>query len=57
MKKLGGNVRRDKLNWSALVKLGWRVVVVWECEAARADVLRKKISLLDLELKGATTAG
>jgi len=40
-----------------LVKLGWRVVVVWECEAARADVLRKKISLLDLELKGATTAG
>jgi G:T-mismatch repair DNA endonuclease (very short patch repair protein) len=57
MKKLGGNARRDKLNWCALVKLGWRVVVVWECEAERADVLHKKINRLDLELKGATTAG
>jgi DNA mismatch endonuclease (patch repair protein) len=57
IKKLGGNARRDKLNWCALVKLGWRVVVVWECEAERADVLHKKINRLDLELKGATTAG
>jgi DNA mismatch endonuclease (patch repair protein) len=57
MKKFEGNVRRDKLNWRALVELGWRVVVVWECEAERADVLRKKITRLDLELQGATTAG
>lgn len=56
MEKLGGNVRRDKLNARALVKLGWRVVVVWECEAERADVLRKKITRLDLELQSVTTA-
>ena len=56
-KKLGGNARRDKLNWRALAKLGWRVVVVWECEAERADVLRKKVTRLDRVLKGAPVAG
>ena len=56
MRKLGGNARRDKLNWRALVKLGWRVVVVWECEAEQADVLHKKITRLDRELQGATMA-
>jgi DNA mismatch endonuclease (patch repair protein) len=53
MKKLGGNATRDKLNRRALTKLGWRVVVVWECEAERADVLLKKITQLDQELQSA----
>jgi DNA mismatch endonuclease, patch repair protein len=56
MKKLGGNAKRDKLNSRALGKLGWRVVVVWECEAERVDLLRKKITRLDRELQRATTA-
>ena len=30
--KLDGNAARDKLHKSALEKLGWKVVVVWECE-------------------------
>jgi DNA mismatch endonuclease (patch repair protein) len=30
--KLEGNAARDKLHRSALQKLGWRVLVVWECE-------------------------
>ncbi len=29
--KLGRNVERDKENINALVMLGWRVLVVWEC--------------------------
>lgn len=37
--KLGGNLSRDQINRSRLSKLGWRVLVVWECETARmADV-------------------
>jgi DNA mismatch endonuclease (patch repair protein) len=31
--KLNGNAARDKLHQSALRKLGWRVIVIWECEA------------------------
>jgi DNA mismatch endonuclease (patch repair protein) len=54
VKKLGGNVTRDKLNRGALLKLGWRVVVVWECETERADVLHKRFIRLDRELQRAT---
>jgi DNA mismatch endonuclease (patch repair protein) len=34
--KLQGNAARDKLHARALRKLGWRVVVVWECETEKA---------------------
>ena len=30
--KLMGNVERDKKNIKKLKKLGWRVMVLWECE-------------------------
>jgi DNA mismatch endonuclease (patch repair protein) len=30
--KLNGNAARDKLHQAALRKLGWRVMVIWECE-------------------------
>lgn len=29
--KLGRNVERDRENVAALIDLGWRVLVVWEC--------------------------
>jgi G:T-mismatch repair DNA endonuclease (very short patch repair protein) len=31
--KLNGNAARDKLHQAALKKLGWRMIVIWECEA------------------------
>jgi DNA mismatch endonuclease (patch repair protein) len=30
--KLNGNAVRDKLHQRALRRLGWRVIVIWECE-------------------------
>ena len=32
--KLKGNARRDRIKDEALKVLGWRVIVVWECELA-----------------------
>lgn len=29
--KFGKTVRRDKRNFEALRKLGWKVAIVWEC--------------------------
>jgi len=48
IKKLEGNVLRDKQNGRALRKLRWRVVVVWECEVGRGpkvlfDQLRQNL--------------
>jgi DNA mismatch endonuclease (patch repair protein) len=35
LKKLEGNAARDRLHRRALSKLGWKVVVVWECETEK----------------------
>ena len=42
-KKLEGNVARDKVKQSALRTLGWRVIVVWECETEDTRDLRNRL--------------
>lgn len=37
-KKITRNVERDFLNYEALESLGWKVLVIWECE------LKKKVA-------------
>jgi len=39
--KLQGNAKRDRSHRRALRKLGWRVVVVWECETEQAGALQR----------------
>jgi DNA mismatch endonuclease Vsr len=44
--KLNGNAARDKLHQARLRKLGWRVVVIWECETGCercAQILRQQL--------------
>jgi len=43
--KLAANVARDKRNIGALQKLGWRVLVIWECEVGRKRLLQDKLAL------------
>jgi len=33
-RKLGGNVKRDRRNYTALRAAGWKVFIVWECSIA-----------------------
>jgi DNA mismatch endonuclease (patch repair protein) len=42
--KFRENVERDRRVKRELRKLGWRVLTVWECEAARPDRLAKRLS-------------
>ena len=35
--KFRSNIERDQRNSTALRKLGWRVVTVWECQAASTE--------------------
>ena len=46
--KLSRNATRDKLNYAKLEKLGWRVLIVWECEikANINSVVDKIITML-----------
>lgn len=38
--KISGNIARDRKAQNALKKLGWRVVVVWECELEKSAEFR-----------------
>ncbi len=42
--KLEGNRRRDRANAANLEELGWKILVVWECETANAKALTKRLS-------------
>jgi DNA mismatch endonuclease, patch repair protein len=44
VKKLEGNAARDKLKASALRRVGWRVLVVWECETERVERLGVRLA-------------
>ena len=34
--KISGNICRDQKNYNLLIDLGWKVIVVWECELKKA---------------------
>ena len=42
--KFKSNTERDQKNYKVLIEDGWRVVVFWECETKKEDVLKEKIS-------------
>jgi DNA mismatch endonuclease (patch repair protein) len=41
--KLQRNVERDRRNISKLRRDRWSVMLVWECDIANADILRKRL--------------
>ena len=41
--KLEGNRKRDLRNQRALAEIGWRVLVVWECETKDHGALERRI--------------
>ena len=42
-KKLDGNLKRDKRFRAELSRIGWKVLVVWQCEMKAPDKLAKKL--------------
>lgn len=49
-KKFQVNTRNDKINTELLEQMGWRVIVVWECQIAGSfkDTMSELIKQLDL---------
>lgn len=47
--KFAYNVERDKKNYKKLEELGWKVIVVWECEIRHGDAL-KSLQLLERKI-------
>jgi DNA mismatch endonuclease (patch repair protein) len=45
-RKLRENASRDAANYARLVELGWRVVIIWQCELGRPGTLERAVRLL-----------
>lgn len=43
IQKFTGNVERDRSNRTALRRSGWKVIVVWECEATKKEKLAARL--------------
>jgi DNA mismatch endonuclease (patch repair protein) len=43
-KKFAGNVERDKQTGQSLRKMGWRVMVVWECQTGNENTLAMRLT-------------
>lgn len=42
--KIEGNMKRDAANIEQLVKLGYRCLVIWQCETKEIEILREKLT-------------
>ena len=42
--KLEGNIARDIMNQAALAAMGWRVLVLWECEIERGANIAARLN-------------
>ena len=42
-KKFNDNILRDKKNLEILSSLGWKIIIIWECETKNIENLREKI--------------
>jgi len=45
LRKLGRNKERDVANQIALHELGWRVLILWECQLKDMDVVAERVRL------------
>ena len=39
--KIQGNVGRDKLNQREVKKLGWKIIVIWQCQIKNRELFGK----------------
>jgi DNA mismatch endonuclease (patch repair protein) len=41
--KFAANIARDEKVRAALAEMGWRAIVVWECELRHSDLVKKRL--------------
>lgn len=42
-KKFEANVRRDEVVKKQLSELGWRILIIWECETKSSDIIENRL--------------
>lgn len=49
--KISNNKSRDAKNFDLLVKLGWKVIIIWQCEISKIDNRTKILNKLLEDIK------
>jgi len=49
--KITNTIERDRKNIKELVSLGWKVIIVWQCELKNQDVRLKRLEKLMYQIK------
>ena len=49
--KISRNIARDKSNKEKLLDLGWRVIIIWQCEIKNKNIALKRLNHLVHQIK------
>jgi DNA mismatch endonuclease, patch repair protein len=49
-KKISDNIKRDKKNQSELEAMGWKVLIVWQCNLKNGELMSKRLNKLTKEI-------
>lgn len=53
--KINSNMERDKKNQHKLEKLGWKIIITWQCKLKNEKVLTKKLKEIEQKIQNEHT--
>ena len=53
--KINSNIERDKKNQYKLEKLGWKIIIVWQCELKNKKMMTKKLKEIEQKIQNEHT--
>ena len=53
--KINSNMERDKKNQQKLEKLGWKIIIVWQCKLKNKKVVIKKLKEIEQKIQNEHT--
>lgn len=49
--KINSNIERDKKNQHKLEKLGWKIIIIWQCKLKNKKMMTKKLKEIEQKIK------
>ena len=53
--KINSNIERDKKNQHKLEKLGWKIIIIWQCKLKNKKVVTKKLKEIEQKIQNGHT--
>jgi len=49
--KINSNIERDKKNQHKLEKLGWKIIIIWQCKLKNKIMITKKLKEIEQKIR------